>query len=593
MFAMIIIAGGLAVSGLTRFTKQLLPGKLNLFHLFWIGFATVVAFSQLLSLFIPLNSSVLILWIILSLLGIPIFIRHFCRDIASELNSKQIRDWGRIFFFIVLSYFAIRYGTNGVSTLSWSDDYDTNLYHFTTIRWLNEYPAIPGLGNLHSRLGHTSGFLILSAVLDNMWWDKHSAWLSYGFIVTTTCIQWLWIILFPTSETTAKQRLFCLLTSPYIIWLVTSIHPTLYFDDIALLLQMALFCELLKGHYWFSKTSTEPLPRDKITWLMTMSSMAALGFSIKPIGAISLAFVALLSTAILLRYITRHKLRLTAAIKPAVAIFAIMGIILIGHISRNVILTGWLLYPAPIGNTKVEWAMPENPIGKCHEEEMQSVNGQYQIIKAWARLPGPEYKNALSGGFSSWLPQWRKQVWGGVEPLLLYSGIVLIIMFFLEGVITKRKQWLDILQYTFLVGLASANLVFWFLAAPDMRFGRAFFWMWMGLGGCMILSKPFIKPILAYTIAFLIAAYLLYLVFPNFTLQRHPELWHIGKAYARPTHTVIVNNGQTPPLVLNVPQEGDDRCGDADIPCTPYPLSTLQMRNPYNITSGFKFVSKK
>lgn len=593
MFAMMVIAGGLAVSGLTRFTKQLLPEKLSLFHLFWIGFATVVAFSQLLSLFNPLNSSVLILWITLSLLGLPIFISHLRKDIASEFSRKQLRDWGRIILFIVLACFAIRYGTNGVSTLSWSDDYDTNLYHFTSIRWLNEYPAIPGLGNLHSRLGHTSGFLILSALLDNMWWDKHSAWLSYGLIVTTTCIQWLWIILFPTSETPPKQRLFCLLTIPYIFWLVTSNHPTLYFDDIALLLQMALFCELLKGHYYFSKSSTEPLPREIITWLMTMSSMAALGFSIKPIGAISLAFVSLMSTAILLGYITRYELRLTAAIKPAVAIFAIMGIILIGHISRNVILTGWLLYPAPIGNTKTEWAMPENPIGNCHEEEMQSVNGLYRIIKAWARLPGPDYKNALSGGFSSWLPQWRKQVWGGTEPLLLYLGLSLIILSCFGVFITKRKQWLEISQNTFLVGLASANLVFWFLAAPDMRFGRAFFWIWMGLGGCMILSKPFIKPILAYAIAFLTAAYLLHSISPNFTLQRHPQLWHIGKAGARPTHTVIVNNGQNPPLVLNVPQTGDDRCGDADIPCTPYPLSTLQMRNPYNIKAGYKFVSKK
>jgi hypothetical protein len=37
------------------------------------------------------------------------------------------------------------------------------LYHFNTIRWLNEYPLVPGLGNLHGRLAYNQSFFTYAA----------------------------------------------------------------------------------------------------------------------------------------------------------------------------------------------------------------------------------------------------------------------------------------------------------------------------------------------------------------------------------------------------------------------------------------------
>ena len=42
--------------------------------------------------------------------------------------------------------------------------YDTGLYHAQSIRWIEEYGVVPGLGNLHTRLAYNSASFCLSAL---------------------------------------------------------------------------------------------------------------------------------------------------------------------------------------------------------------------------------------------------------------------------------------------------------------------------------------------------------------------------------------------------------------------------------------------
>ena len=42
--------------------------------------------------------------------------------------------------------------------------YDSDLYHAQSIRWIEEYGVVPGLGNLHERFAYNSSFFALSAL---------------------------------------------------------------------------------------------------------------------------------------------------------------------------------------------------------------------------------------------------------------------------------------------------------------------------------------------------------------------------------------------------------------------------------------------
>ncbi len=465
IFVMISSVGGLTVVLLSRFTKALDFEELGIFEVFWIGFAAMIAFAQMISLFVPLDSRVLILWIGVALLALPLVIRHL-KTAFSKYKLWHAANLCKIGVFILLAVPTIYYGANGVSTLSWSGAFDSDLYYFNALRWMNEYAAVPGLANLHSRLAYNSGFLILSAVLDNLWWDGRTAWLTHAFLVTVTGIQWLWVILAPAQDKkdkTIRQQLFCLLTFPYLAYLITSTTPTLFYDEAAFLVQLVLVAELL--HFPLLSVvgeNSERLPSNVVTWLMTVSSLAVLGFSIKPIGAISLVFVLLLSVAVLFAGSLRCRAG-SAAIKPSIAVFAIVMAVIIGHVSRNAIQTGWLMYPAPIGNIKTDWALPEFPISDNHVDGLESVVGQYRIITAWARLPGPDYRSAISG--FSWFRDWRQRVWHGNEPRLFYAGFMLCIIHLLWTGVTRPFRWPEALQDGSLIGLSMANLLFCVLSA--------------------------------------------------------------------------------------------------------------------------------
>ncbi|WP_128112721.1 LIC_10190 family membrane protein [Polynucleobacter necessarius] len=45
-------------------------------------------------------------------------------------------------------------------------NYDSGLYHFQSIRWLNEFPVVLGLGNVHGRLGFNQAYFSFVGLLN-------------------------------------------------------------------------------------------------------------------------------------------------------------------------------------------------------------------------------------------------------------------------------------------------------------------------------------------------------------------------------------------------------------------------------------------
>ena len=586
---MTVSIGTLVLYCVSLSTRSVTLHQFDLFTIFWTGLAAIIAISQLVSLFLPLETPILVLFLLASLAGLPQLFRYARRitPLVADIGNPSI-----VVVFAILALVAILYGANGVSTSWWSCAYDTDLYHFNIIRWLNEYAAVPGLGNLHSRLGHTSGFLIFSALIDNLWWDGHCAWITYALIITVVFVQWLWIIFFPGRDMPLRCRLFCLFTVPYMVHLITTTHPTLYFDEIALVIQLVLFSELMKYPFQSAVGKQEDgvLSPGIVPWLMSLATLAVLGFSVKPIGALSLAAILIIDAIFLLKYTLPARTNRLRVVKPAIAVYAIAALILVGHVSRNTILTGWLLYPAPFGNIHSEWSMPKYSDGTI--SQMQSVMGQYEIIKAWARLPGRESHMALTKGFSFWFPKWRNRVWKGIEPLCLYLGCAFILLHVIS-LAMHRKGKREILWDLVLIAISAANLVYWFTSAPDMRFGRAFFWIWAGVGGTLFFSGAFIKPSIAYALTTVAVFYALTaMTIYYIPWNHHPTLWTIGTARSRRVKKIIIDNDQHPPLMVYVPKTGD-QCGDSLIPCTPYPSNALQFRKPGNLQAGFMIKGNK
>jgi len=108
-------------------------------------------------------------------------------------------------------------------------------------------------------------------------------------------------------------------------------------------------------------------------------------FMIKPISAVSLLFSGLLTSYLLVRNIKQTVPSWFIVFTPALCAFAVW-------VTKNILLSGYPLYPLPIFAMPFDWAM-----------SLESVNnGGYLGILAWARMPGNGYRQSLENGFFYW-----------------------------------------------------------------------------------------------------------------------------------------------------------------------------------------------
>ena len=78
--------------------------------------------------------------------------------------------------------------------------YDTGLYHLQAVQWSTHYPAVPGLANLHYRLGYNNSVHLFAAYTD-AFWEGVAAHIANGFLLLVVLCQWFSEIFFARTPT--------------------------------------------------------------------------------------------------------------------------------------------------------------------------------------------------------------------------------------------------------------------------------------------------------------------------------------------------------------------------------------------------------
>lgn len=555
----------------------------DIFDLFWLGLFFVLLIFEIWNFFAPLDGKSLLFLFIAGLAGLPGLLRP---SLLSSHGKSSASSWSvsQGFLFLSLFSFVLYFTSGGLAVSTWSGyAYDTDLYHFNWIQWANEYPLIPGLANLHSRLGGQSGFFLFAAVIDNGFWEGAAAWIVNGLLLMVVCSQWLYHLLDRFAVQNSSIKIYCLLTSFFLIDLAMASKPSLYYDNPSLLLQLVLMLELLRVRSLVLQSSSAQTG-GLLRSLLIIPVLAALSFSFKPIGAFALAIVGGLMLFVFLRWY-----RLAEPRKMLILSALLVAIFLAGHLGRNIIASGWLLYPAPIGETSFEWTVPKEPLEKGFWAEMQSVDGQYQVIKAWGRMPGQNFHKAIDKEFGFWFPSWWDTFKMTVAAKLLAAGLVfsvLALFFSLYRYGLTKRIFYDI----FLLALAMGNICFWFVGAPNLRFGIGFFWIFYGLAVCLAFPAASYNR-KAARMTLLAAVVFLATILPyNYKLPNVQSFWSLGRVTVgnKATKQIQIYNNQQPPLRVYYPELGD-QCGNSKIPCTPYPLKFLEERTPGVVQDGYLY----
>jgi len=440
----------------TRILKIDFPAGGRWFVLVWLGWAVVLFLFQFLNLFIPIDA----------LSSIPLLTLGVVFAIAF-LNDSERRPVGRVFPWIYGLLLAITSVWIAVLSMSSPTIFDDGLYHFNTIRWLNEYPVVLGLGNLHSRLAFNQSFFTYVASLNLYPLYNHGYNLANGFLFLVLMAECLWHLAgryvrrdpVEGPPSSGPLLIFFIPTLIYmaLIFAVSRTGISSPSPDIAsLFLQVLLFYHFVRE---FDENMSGKGGKARIVFILVLSA------TLITVKLSNLFYtVALCGTLLLMRINLRHPPS-KHALLGAGRLMILPALILLVWGVRGILLSGCPVYPSTFGCLPVPWAEP-----------IDSVRLEAERIFSWARENGVPPDQVLKSW--SWLGPWADGIWRNNTVTVVYPVMVSILGLVSGLLLFKRNSHKNINPTLFWIPVpVLMGLIFWFILAPDPRFANALFWI--------------------------------------------------------------------------------------------------------------------
>ena len=552
----------LALSGLGfigfRFCRLSDSEVERVFDAFWLGFVLLIATLQLWHLWAPIGLAAFVCIGTVGLTG---------AGIHAGVYGRLFRKQPTAFFLGVgaLAVVALWLSNRAMGPI---DPYDAGLYHLPTMKWISSYRIVPGLGNLHCRFAILSSYFAYLVWLDAIPWVYRAHTVAAGLLLMPALAQITVSVLrlCRREKLHAYDLMRMLLISPIVRLCFKRASSTS--PDVAVFVFGTVvaweMCRLLYD------TGENEKARDS-TCAFLIVALSVCGISVKPSFAMlgTVASIVALAKLIAIWWVSAER----RAVWLWLGRMAGIGLLVAGpFFARNVIASGYPIYPSTVFSVNVPWLLPSHtPISEA------------QMIRAWCIIPGAPPEQVLANW--NWVLPWFKELvayWRlEVDIPLIFTALGLMV--WLSRLSGKRGAGRANSDILFLAAPLAA-LVFWFFTAPSPRFAGAAFW-WLG-GGTLTLAVRDHRGESNHVSG--LAILLLSLVLAGGFHMKAERI--VGPGSDGGFHPVPVVEMQTfetdSGLVMFVPKSGD-QAWDAELPNTPYPQTGLELRRQNDLSSGF------
>jgi hypothetical protein len=527
----------------------------SLLDSFWMGLAVSVAVLEIWNLIFAVTFSITLFLFCVGMLGLVLY-RSSLRNSLSTLwkGSRWLLLIGIAFAFLL----ALR-------SCGPCQYYDTGLYGANSVRWIQAYPVIPGLANLHGRLGFNSSVFLCIGALGQGVWKELGFHLFTGFMVTA-----MWATLLPACARVFRRVVispadwfYTVLAIPAFFWTMRSRIVGTQSDEpatVVCLIATGIFFEHLSQGQGGEQRETRT---SRLVLATTLFSLA-LAFKVSTIVFALIAWCLAFREIWLLGQFTRQHF------KYSFAALALSILILSPWCVRGLIMSGYPLYPATIFGFPVAWRIP-----------LSAARWYALGIQSWGRMPDVPFHDTRG---LHWLRDWlyhafRNRPSFQVPVAISVAGLAVGLTHRFRGKPHPAYPWLRLL-FPSIVGI-----IFWFAASPDLRFAQFAIWTTAAtLGTWGIVS---VDPHSSHT-NLVLAALVLSLIWCLISFgwnEPFVVLRGVQRPLPLPKPALIVRHTLSG-LAVYVPARGD-QCWDAPLPCTPYFDESLRLRNESSLRWGF------
>lgn len=400
------------------------------------GLVCVTVYAQVFSLFagVGLLADILLLAVCLVILWrerlelAEAFSKHITKRIDTEKRRLYLKGFLLLGLFLFLAY----------GTSRGQIHYDTGLYHAQSIRWIEEYGVVKGLGNLHCRLAYNSSSFALSALysmtfLGGQSYHCTAGWLA--FLLAAVCSEMGQSLRRGRLRASGFARVMC------VYYLVN------VFDE--MISPASDYFMVLLAFYIVIRFLD--LCENEERAILPYGLLCVLGVFLMTVK-LSAACILLLTVYPAIRLLREKRWGETGAYLGLGLVTALPFFI------RNVIISGWLVYPfTQIDLFDVVWKIPKG-LADYDAKEIQVYGRGYTDVGQFD-LPVRE-----------WMPGWFRTLAGSDKLLVIaaaFSAILLLV--YAAGMVFGwwKGRW----EILLVQGTVTASFVFWLCTSPLIRYG--------------------------------------------------------------------------------------------------------------------------
>jgi hypothetical protein len=426
LFLTVTICTGYYIS---KFLRAKAGYEFGLFEVFLCGVAGLTVYLNTASIFLPTNYFLLLPAVVLSfyLFRQKEFRQRLSSTIAANRRLLFVKQNSvitcSILLVVLLFTFVPPYNT------------DSSGYHFLSILWNEKFKAVPGLANLFPQYGYNSSFLVLSAAFSFTDVFKQSIY-PINFVLTTLFFLWL-----------LKKSFLYNYTTKLLLWLLLIVLLRQFPINLASPSADAL-TSILVFYILFNVYEKVGSQWNEADWkVLILLSIFSVIIKLSTLPLLLIVFVPLLT----------FKKNWKDVLILYAKLFPLALLIIIPWLVRNIILSGYLVFPFPAVDVfSFDWKVPTN-----------TVIAERQHIAHAPRMISENYKYVEGLNFLQWFPRWLPNLWRDN-----HFNFILVLVGLFSPVIALHRKNKSIKSFQFLAWLiAYVGVWFWLITSPDIRFG--------------------------------------------------------------------------------------------------------------------------
>ncbi len=525
----------------------------------WNGILFITVILSVISIFSKITYELSLVFFACSVLYI-IFDFSYVKDKFKSI-IHTLKEISPFVYVVFLVFIIIILYQSSLSSLLLSD---SGYYHHPTVEWINNYSVVPGLGNLSLLFSYNFHWFLFSALFN---YNDYNFHFISGLIILFAIVWGL----------TGINRLFQKRFNITNIIKALSIFFIIIFGDPIRNPTLSVDLPIFFIVYFILYYAVELLEKkeDNKVLIFMLVNFSFFVVTIK----LSSLFIAIVPLYFLYLFLRKTDIKFKSISFVAVSFI----IIIMPFLIRNIILSGYLVFPLPIAMLdffNFDWKMSYNVM----------VNLK-NVIEFGAKKPGEGFLEVANNDFWFWFIPWIKENLKTREllSLLIISIITYVFYFFFHynRAISHLKKF-SIIYLTLLV-----NLSVWFITAPSIRFVTGYtlffsiFLIALQEWDFIIKIRENVNTIRLAKVLLILALCVLFFRM-DFTKLINIKSWITLSSYPEAELTTKKTIDNT---IIYMPVK-DGSCYNAPLPCTPFFNPKLEMRGK-SLQDGFRIADNK